>query len=81
MSSLRTVYVGLSERFVCGGIWEIVRAVGGTVLHKKLPTPDATVVVIEKFTLGVKKFGALFAWARSSGRCCHRVQPIVVVGE
>jgi hypothetical protein len=46
--------------FICGGVWEVIGAISRMVIFKEIAAFDTTFVIIQEFTLGVKKFRALF---------------------
>src|ERR1700683_5324510 len=66
-AALHAIRVGLSERFVRGGVGEIVRAIRGAVFNEETSALEAAFILVEQFAFGVKKFRALFT---SDGNIC-----------
>jgi hypothetical protein len=59
-----TVHVSLLKGFICGKTREVIGAVRRMVIFKEIAAFDTTFVIVQKFTLRVKKFRALFSWFR-----------------
>src|ERR1700683_4492394 len=66
-AAFHAIRVGLSERFVRGGVGEIVRAIRGAVFNKEMSALGAAFLFVMQFAFGVKKFRALFT---SDGNIC-----------